>query len=100
MSLFYFAVMSLFSATGLYKEQQEQDDISNKLDEKSVPISLDACRYCADPCDDDHLEFPSKLEVDQNPGMFGTVKPYSRQVSPAPMYCKPIGYLIIPATLL
>ncbi|KZO97963.1 hypothetical protein CALVIDRAFT_596977 [Calocera viscosa TUFC12733] len=81
MSLFYFAVMSLFgAATSLYKEQEEQDEISSTLDEKAVPFSLDACRYCADPCDDDHLEYPAKLEIDQSPGMFGSVKPYARQI--------------------
>ncbi|KZT62952.1 hypothetical protein CALCODRAFT_425606 [Calocera cornea HHB12733] len=73
--------MSLFgAATSLYKEQEEQDKISSTLDEKAVPFSLDACRYCADPCDEDHLEYPAKLEVDQNPGMFGSVKPYARQI--------------------
>ncbi|EJU06196.1 hypothetical protein DACRYDRAFT_19467 [Dacryopinax primogenitus] len=72
--------MSLFSATGLFKEEKEQDDISTDLDEKCVPFSLDACRFCAEPCDEDHLEYPAKLDVDQTPGMFGSVKPYARQI--------------------
>ncbi|KZV96637.1 Sucraseferredoxin-like protein [Exidia glandulosa HHB12029] len=46
----------------------------------SVPVSTDACRSCADPCDEDHGEYASRFEVDFDSQLLGTVQPLHRQV--------------------
>lgn len=60
-----------------------QADIQASPDEliaASVPVSTGDCRYCADPCDQGHDEYPKTWGVDMETQMFGSVKPYSRQV--------------------
>ncbi|KAG2158891.1 Sucraseferredoxin-like protein [Suillus bovinus] len=38
------------------------------------------CRSCADPCNQDHDDFSSRLDIDMDSDMLGSVKPYHRQV--------------------
>ncbi|KAL4242024.1 Thioredoxin-like ferredoxin [Abortiporus biennis] len=51
-----------------------------QLQAVNVPISTADCRHCADPCDEGHEEFPSRFDVDRETQLFGTIKPYRRQV--------------------
>ncbi|KAF8845716.1 hypothetical protein BDN67DRAFT_940581 [Paxillus ammoniavirescens] len=46
----------------------------------NVPVTEAACRSCADPCDQDHDDYTSKMTVDMESDMRGSVKPYRRQV--------------------
>ncbi|KAG1874668.1 Sucrase/ferredoxin-like-domain-containing protein [Suillus subalutaceus] len=45
-----------------------------------VPVTTAECRSCADPCDEDHDDFPSGLDIDMDSDMLGSVYPYRRQV--------------------
>ncbi|KAG0705435.1 Sucrase/ferredoxin-like-domain-containing protein [Suillus ampliporus] len=45
-----------------------------------IPVTTAECRSCADPCDQDHDDFSSKLDIDMDSDMLGSVKPYRRQV--------------------
>ncbi|KAG2058905.1 hypothetical protein BDR06DRAFT_950154 [Suillus hirtellus] len=45
-----------------------------------VPVTTAECRSCADPCDQDHDDFSSRLDIDLDSDMIGSVKPYRRQV--------------------
>jgi hypothetical protein len=61
------------------------ETLAKSLEEASVPITLDSCRACPNPCDDDaedyhHEEWP-RMEIDTSSDMLGSVKPYYRQVS-------------------
>lgn len=56
------------------------DELVSDLQTACVPVTTDACRTCADPCDVGHLEYPPKFDVDTASDMLGSVKPYMRQV--------------------
>ncbi|KZS97776.1 Sucraseferredoxin-like protein [Sistotremastrum niveocremeum HHB9708] len=53
--------------------------VSDQLESHCVPVSKDACRYCPDPCDEGHDEYPARFDIDTTSDMFGSVKPYHRQ---------------------
>jgi hypothetical protein len=57
------------------------EEVFGRLEESSVPVTRDPCRYCADPCEEGHDEYPPKFDVDMISEMLGSVKPYHRQVS-------------------
>ncbi|KAJ3488712.1 hypothetical protein NLI96_g2672 [Meripilus lineatus] len=60
-----------------------QSDIQASAEElrnASVPVSEAGCRNCADPCDQGHEEYPDRFDVDRETQMYGSVKPYRRQV--------------------
>ncbi|KAH7930291.1 hypothetical protein BV22DRAFT_1116279 [Leucogyrophana mollusca] len=54
--------------------------VADSLKSASVPVSEADCRSCANPCDQDHDDFSSKMTVDMDSDMLGTVKPYRRQI--------------------
>ncbi|TDL29416.1 Sucraseferredoxin-like protein [Rickenella mellea] len=51
-----------------------------ELEAASVPVTHEACRNCANPCDEGHDEYPAKFGADYESEMRGSVKPYHRQV--------------------
>ncbi|KAI0081669.1 hypothetical protein K474DRAFT_1656024 [Panus rudis PR-1116 ss-1] len=60
-----------------------QSDIhasAEELQEAAIPVSTGDCRYCPDPCDEGHEEYPARFNVDFETQMLGSVKPYRRQV--------------------
>ncbi|KAI9512256.1 Sucrase/ferredoxin-like-domain-containing protein [Russula earlei] len=52
------------------------------LEAAGVPVSFADCRYCPNPCEDGHEEYPNKIvsKIDTTSDMLGSVKPYRRQV--------------------
>ena len=70
-----------FTVKGIFMTPTPAEQISQRLTEAAIPVSDDPCRGCADPCDVDHLEYPSRFDVDYTSDMLGSCKPYSRQVS-------------------
>jgi len=60
---------------------EEQAEKLKTLIGLSVPVALDPCRGCANPCDEGHDEATSKLFVDHSTDLLGTVEPLGRQVS-------------------
>ncbi|KAI0027048.1 Sucrase/ferredoxin-like-domain-containing protein [Vararia minispora EC-137] len=60
------------------KESAEQ----SPLEAAGVPVSLADCRNCPNPCEEDHEEYPKRIEamIDTTSEMLGSVKPYRRQV--------------------
>jgi hypothetical protein len=60
-----------------------EEKLAADLQDAGVPVSLDPCRSCADPCDVGHLEYPRLFDIDSVSDMLGSVKPYLRQVSKA-----------------
>ncbi|KAI0952178.1 hypothetical protein AcV7_008063 [Taiwanofungus camphoratus] len=56
------------------------NDPTDDLKTASIPVSERDCRSCANPCDEGHEEYPSRLDVDMETQMLGSVKPYSRQL--------------------
>ncbi|KAG1753811.1 Sucrase/ferredoxin-like-domain-containing protein [Suillus paluster] len=54
--------------------------VYQKLKAADVPVTTAECRSCADPCDQDHDDFSSKLDIDMDSDLLGSVKPYRRQV--------------------
>lgn len=94
-----------FMARALIKEPPKAETLGTKLSGASIPVTLDACRACPNPCDVDidgedgggyamrdsdvdphfryaHEEWPSTkfFDVDLTSDMLGSVKPYYRQV--------------------
>ncbi|KAI6164925.1 Sucrase/ferredoxin-like-domain-containing protein [Pisolithus thermaeus] len=59
-----------------------QDDLLKSVD---VPVIDADCRFCPDPCDQDHDDF-AKMSIDMESDLLGSVKPYRRQVSPASIH--------------
>ncbi|KAG2151993.1 Sucrase/ferredoxin-like-domain-containing protein [Suillus cothurnatus] len=55
-------------------------NVYQNLENADVPVTTAECRSCADPCDQDHDDFSSKLNIDMDSDMLGSVKPYRRQV--------------------
>ncbi|KAG2151990.1 Sucrase/ferredoxin-like-domain-containing protein [Suillus cothurnatus] len=55
-------------------------EIFQTLKTADVPVTTAECRSCADPCDQDHDEFCSRLDIDMDSDMLGSVYPYRRQV--------------------
>ncbi|OAX40649.1 hypothetical protein K503DRAFT_714071 [Rhizopogon vinicolor AM-OR11-026] len=55
-------------------------EVYQDLKAADVPVTTADCRSCAEPCDQDHDEYPSKLDIDMDSDMLGSVKPYRRQV--------------------
>lgn len=53
-----------------------QDDLLKSVD---VPVIDADCRFCPDPCDQDHDDF-AKMSIDMESDLLGSVKPYRRQV--------------------
>ncbi|CAL1700922.1 unnamed protein product [Somion occarium] len=51
----------------------------DKFEEAAIPVSTGGCRYCSDPCDQGHEEYPDRLDIDMESQMLGSVKPYRRQ---------------------
>jgi len=72
-----FALKSLITAVMPAPPTTEQ--LAARLEKCSVPVSLDPCRTCADPCDIGHAEYP-RLFVDHMTDMLGSVRAYGRQV--------------------
>jgi len=56
------------------------DGIIADLKAASVPITFADCRICPDPCDEGHVDYPARFDVDMESFMLGSVKPYRRQV--------------------
>ncbi|KAF9221906.1 hypothetical protein BS17DRAFT_841748 [Gyrodon lividus] len=54
--------------------------VYDDLNAADVPVTEADCRSCADPCDQDHDDYASKMTVDMDSDMRGSVKPYRRQV--------------------
>ncbi|KIL00394.1 hypothetical protein PAXRUDRAFT_821765 [Paxillus rubicundulus Ve08.2h10] len=54
--------------------------VYDDLKAADVPVTEADCRSCADPCDQDHDDYASKMTVDMESDMRGSVKPYRRQV--------------------
>ncbi|KAG2370036.1 Sucrase/ferredoxin-like-domain-containing protein [Suillus spraguei] len=54
--------------------------VYQNLKTADVPVTTAECRSCADPCDQDHDDFSSRLDIDMDSDMLGSVKPYRRQV--------------------
>ncbi|KZV64844.1 hypothetical protein PENSPDRAFT_690430 [Peniophora sp. CONT] len=52
------------------------------LEAAGVPVSLADCRNCPNPCEEDHEEYPKRIEamIDTESEMLGSVKPYRRQI--------------------
>ena len=69
------------SLKSLVLTKTPQNKLVSDLQAACVPVSTDACRSCADPCDVGHLEYPPRFDVDTASEMLGSVKPYMRQVS-------------------
>ncbi|KAG8883443.1 hypothetical protein FRB97_006571 [Tulasnella sp. 331] len=92
-------------ARALIKEPPKAETLGTKLSAASIPVTLDPCRACPNPCDIDidgedgggyamrdsnidphlryaHEEWPSTkfFDVDLTSDMLGSVKPYYRQV--------------------
>ncbi|KDQ20689.1 hypothetical protein BOTBODRAFT_26706 [Botryobasidium botryosum FD-172 SS1] len=55
------------------------EQLGARLEKCSVPVSLDPCRTCADPCDIGHAEYPKHF-LNLASDMFGSVRAYGRQV--------------------
>ncbi|KAG1892706.1 Sucrase/ferredoxin-like-domain-containing protein [Suillus subluteus] len=55
-------------------------NVYQNLETANVPVTTAECRSCADPCDQDHDDFPSRMDIDMDSDMLGSVKPYRRQV--------------------
>ena len=56
-------------------------DVPKELGEIGIScVSLEDCAGCEEPCDD-LGSFPSKMDIDDVSQLFGTAKPYRRQVS-------------------
>ncbi|KAJ4472257.1 Sucrase/ferredoxin-like-domain-containing protein [Lentinula aciculospora] len=51
-----------------------------QLDAVAVPFTDVDCRTCPNPCDEGHQSYPNKFSVDMESTMFGSVKPYHRQI--------------------
>ncbi|KAG2152938.1 Sucrase/ferredoxin-like-domain-containing protein [Suillus clintonianus] len=54
--------------------------VYQNLQAADIPVTTAECRSCADPCDQDHDDFSSRLDIDMDSDMLGSVKPYHRQV--------------------
>lgn len=54
--------------------------LAASLADSGIPVTLDPCRTCPDPCDVGHLEYPKMFDIDTVGDMLGTIKPYMRQV--------------------
>ncbi|GAW01849.1 sucrose cleavage family protein [Lentinula edodes] len=54
--------------------------LQTQLDSVSVPYTDVDCRTCPNPCDEGHESYPNKFSVDMESTMFGSVKPYHRQI--------------------
>jgi len=68
------AALKAFSLHGDIKK------FCDDLKAADVPVTEADCRSCADPCDQDHDDYTSKMTVDMESDMRGSVKPYRRQV--------------------
>jgi hypothetical protein len=79
-SLEHLINLRIIGIKSLVLKKTPQDKIVSDLQEACVPVSTDACRTCANPCDVGHLEYPPKFNVDTASDMLGSVKPYMRQV--------------------
>ncbi|KAF7351324.1 hypothetical protein MSAN_01563900 [Mycena sanguinolenta] len=58
----------------------DTDNIRTRLSASGVPVSSADCRTCSDPCEEGHGEFPSRFTVDMETQMFGSVRPFCRQI--------------------
>ncbi|KAH0839698.1 Sucrase/ferredoxin-like-domain-containing protein [Lanmaoa asiatica] len=67
---------SFFASSLPLDAQKVYDD----LRAADVPVSDAACRSCPDPCDQDHDDFSTKISIDMDSDLLGSVKPYRRQV--------------------
>ncbi|KAJ3723228.1 Sucrase/ferredoxin-like-domain-containing protein [Lentinula raphanica] len=56
------------------------ETLQAQLESVSVPYTDIDCRTCPNPCDEGHDSYPSKFNVDTESTMFGSVKPYHRQI--------------------
>ncbi|KIJ70322.1 hypothetical protein HYDPIDRAFT_122003 [Hydnomerulius pinastri MD-312] len=59
----------------------ESQQVYDNLKAADVPVVEADCRSCADPCDQGghHDDYTSKMDVDMDSDMLGSVKPYRRQ---------------------
>jgi hypothetical protein len=64
----------------LISKPMSHEKLVDQLQTGGVPVSLDSCRYCSDPCEDGHDDYPNKFDVDTESQLIGTVKPYNLQV--------------------
>lgn len=63
-------------------QSSQADSVSARYDalrSVDVPVTDDDCRFCPDPCDQDHDDF-TKMSIDTETDLLGSVKPYRRQV--------------------
>ncbi|KAF7433289.1 hypothetical protein PC9H_005239 [Pleurotus ostreatus] len=51
-----------------------------ELEASSIPVSTADCRTCQDPCDEGHLSYGRRFDVDMETQLLGSIKPYRRQV--------------------
>lgn len=70
----------LSSVISLVVTQKPQEVLVSDLQAACVPVTVDACRTCANPCDVGHQEYPRMFMTDTISEMRGTIRPYMRQV--------------------
>lgn len=67
----------------------ERELAQSLLTRASIPVSLDDCRTCSDPCDEDehaggggptHVSYPRNFDVDWESELLGSSKPNDRQL--------------------
>ncbi|KAH7887956.1 Sucrase/ferredoxin-like-domain-containing protein [Phlebopus sp. FC_14] len=59
---------------------EDPQKVFDDLKAADVPVAEADCRACPHPCDRDHDDFTTRINVDMDSDMLGSVKPYRRQV--------------------
>ncbi|KAI6047120.1 Sucrase/ferredoxin-like-domain-containing protein [Pisolithus marmoratus] len=66
----------VFTSQSSQAESVTRHDVLKFMD---VPVTDADCRFCPDPCDQDHDDVP-KMNIDTESDLLGSVKPFRRQV--------------------
>jgi hypothetical protein len=78
--------------------RQEEHALAQRLVDVGVPASLEDCRGCEDPCEDEmggasitHVSYGKNFDVDWDSELLGSAKPSQRSVSSFTRYFTGLG---------
>ncbi|KAF8169855.1 Sucrase/ferredoxin-like-domain-containing protein [Mycena galopus ATCC 62051] len=64
----------------VFNHELNPDNIRAQLSASAVPVTSAECRTCANPCEDEHGDYPGRFTVDMETQMLGSVDPFRRQI--------------------